>query len=333
MNFDKTFLRIGSLVLLPLTPMDAALEITEPIAAHFEEVFSKPQGNARKGGESALPDTAPAASSTTYTLGLDTHWTHSAHFEDSETETETWSAAATVTASFPRANGDHIQLIARHASYYAGEFTPQEVAAGDVNYIHGGSLGVMYVADVHPRWDIFGGAVVSHRTANSSIAENDIIGYGFLGASYMWTPNFTIVVGAAISGEEFAGDSAFPLFMIDWRIAQRHRLLVQDGLYYQYALRDDWKQIVGVSAEFTQFAVPLKDVGEGETRVTDLTFVATRASLNLFYSQSFDNGFSFTVKAGLLDDGVHALYRDSDEILSMPIEETFGFGISAMQRF
>jgi hypothetical protein len=104
-------------------------------------------------------------------------------------------------------------------------------------------------------------------------------------------------------------------------------------VFYEYALSDSWRDVIGASFEVRQWISHAPDQEfEGRFR-RDLTLLSMDLSFNLLFRHRFDSGLEWETKLGLAHVGSHTVFEDSKEIDDQVVEPALGLSMGLRYRF
>jgi len=194
-------------------------------------------------------------------------------------------------------------------------------------------LGFMYRYGINPRWELLAGGGISHTDADVSTMGGKSTLLGYAGAAYTVNPNLTFALALSLSSREFHGDKPFPLFVMDWRINDRHRLTAGDGLLYQYALNKAWKDVLGFEIDGTVISLHMDSREIAGAYRTNPVYVIENVGVALIYSHTFQNGLILTSRIGVAHVGRHGYWDNDEEFAYTEFKESPGLGIGLRYRF
>ena len=194
-------------------------------------------------------------------------------------------------------------------------------------------MGFMYRMGLNPRWELLAGGGLSFTESNEAEIGGKSTLLGYAGAAYTFDPSLTVAFAFSLSSREFQDKAPFPLFALDWRINDRNRLFLGDGLTYHYAINKEWKDVVGLEVNGTTVTLNLEDqVIAGHMRY-DPALVVEDVGIAVTYSHTFDNGLIFTTRFGLGQFGEQSYYDNDEAIETLEFEHAFGLGVGLKYRF
>ncbi len=193
--------------------------------------------------------------------------------------------------------------------------------------------GFLYRMGLNPRWELMAGGGASFTDSDNVAMGGKTTILGYAGAVYTFNPNLTIAFAIPFTSREYLDHGPFPLFVLDWRIDDRNRLLVSNGVKYSYALTRDWRHVLGFRISGTSLTLHMDDqVINGEMRYNP-AYVIYDTWAGLTYSYTFQNGMVFTSNVDLIHSGSHG-YWDNDEAFdTTEFEPSPGLSFGLSYRF
>jgi hypothetical protein len=309
--------------------------VSEQIASHFEQVFSPYNQSSNRDRDSWLPgnDLESGLFGMDIELGGTATWVATTSAEDNNHDVDVFFSEASYSLSYPFKPGKKIGFVTRVSNYFIDETAGNEAPVFDYDHISQVDLGFMYTTNLSPSWDLFLGTGMILSDGTGALQNSRVNYLLFLGASVTISPDLTIAFGGMASTNESFENGLFPQFMLEWRINDRNRLSIRDGLYYQHALTDDWRNIIGFS--FENFGISVEEDEQwikGKLRHTP-TRIISDYSLNLIYSHWFRNGFIIETKAGLAHIGNHSIWDGDKKLAGRDLETAVGMSVGLSYRF
>jgi hypothetical protein len=309
--------------------------VSEQIASHFEQVFSPYNESPNQDRDSWLPgnDREPGLFGMDIEFGGSATWVAQTSIDDTDHEVDVYYGEASYSLSYPFKPGKKIGFVAKVSNYFIEESTGDEVPIFDYDHVSQVDLGFMYTTNLSPRWDLFLGTGMIFSDGTGSLQNNSVNYLLFVGGSFTINPDLTIAFGGMAATNESYAHGPFPQFILEWRINDQNRLSIRDGIFYQYALTDDWRNIIGLS--FESFCITVEEDDQwvdGKLR-TKPTRVVSDYSLNLTYSHWFKNGLIFEIKAGLAHVGNHSIWKGEKKLSGIDLEPTVGLSMGLSYRF
>ena len=193
--------------------------------------------------------------------------------------------------------------------------------------------GFMYRLSVNPRWELLGGGGLTFTDADHPEfgGKTTLIGYG--GAAYTFNPNLTMAFAFAASSRDIHGKQPFPLFVLDWRINDRNRMMIGDGFFYRYALNKDWKDVLSFEINPTVITLHTGDRVVDGHHLVNPSLVVQDVAVALSYSHTFDNGLVFSSRFGVAHVGQHSFDDGDDEYGRVEFEPNPGISIGLKYHF
>ena len=309
--------------------------VSEQIASHFEQVFSPYSPSTNQDRDSWLPgnDSRPKLFDMDVNLNASATWIARTSIEDSDHDIDVRYSEMSYSFSYPFKPGKKIGFVAKMSDYFLEETGSEDYPVFDYDHASQVDLGLMYTMNISPRWDLFGGAGLMISDGNGAFQSSSTNYLIFLGASWTINPDLTMAFGGIISTNPTFESGPFPQFMLEWRINDRSRLSIRDGAYYQYALTNDWRNVLGLSAEF--FCVSVEEKSQfldGKWRTSPVRIISDY-SLNLTYSHWFRNGLILETKFGIGHWGNHSLWRNDDKFENRDLDYSVGMNVGLSYRF
>jgi hypothetical protein len=331
----RNVLTILSLGLMPVPVLfaDSASFVGDQIAAHFEQVFGEdePEAHPRSwmlGDDES--DTLPWGSRVN--LELQGSWVGEGDLEDSENRLESNYFGMTLGVTVPMGSGRSLSVVGAASRYRITESGPEQ-RIFPFRQLWRLDSGLIYTVNISPRWDVFGGGIAVWSGSDGDRLEEHLDGMLIGGAAFTIHPNLKIAFGASAGTTDYLTSSVFPLVIVDWRINQRSRFAVRNGVFYEYALSDSWRDVIGASFEVRQWISHAPDQEfEGRFR-RDLTLLSMDLSFNLLFRHRFDSGLEWETKLGLAHVGSHTVFEDSKEIDDQVVEPALGLSMGLRYRF
>ena len=309
--------------------------ISEQIASHFEQVFFPYSPSTNQDRDSWLPgnDTKPKLFDMDISLSTSATWIARTSIDKSDNDIDVYYTETSYSFSYPFKPGKKIGFVAKISDYFLDETGSEEFPVFDYDHASQIDLGLMYTMNINPRWDLFCGTGLMISDGNGALQSSSTNYLIFLGASWTINPDLTMAFGGIISTNPTFESGPFPQFMLEWRINDRSRLSIRDGFYYQYALTNDWRNVLGLSAEC--FCVSVEEKSQfinGMWRIKPVRIISDY-SLNLTYSHWFRNGLILETKFGLGHLGNHSLWRNDDKFESRDLDYSVGLNVGLSYRF
>ena len=309
--------------------------VSEQIASHFEQVFSPNNSARNQDRDNWLPgnDAEPKLFDMDISLSGSATWVASSSIKNSEHDADVWYSETSYNFSYPFKPGRKIGFIAKISDYYIDETKGEGEPVFSYDHASQNDLGVMYTTNLNPQWDLFGGVGVTFTEGNGPLQGSNTNYMVFLGASYTINPDLTISFGGVGSTNPTFDSGLFPQFMLEWRINDLSRLSIRDGLYYQYALTSDWRNILGFS--FECFCISVEEEKQwlnGKMRDKP-TRIIEDYSMNLTYSHRFTDGLILDTKVGLGHLGHHGLWEGDHEFTKADLKYSVGLSLGLSYRF
>ena len=309
--------------------------ISEQIASHFEQVFSPSSSDRTQDRDNWLPGNDAESKLFDMEISLSGSATQVARtsIKNSDHDADVWFSETAYNFSYPFKPGKKIGFIAKISDYYIDETTEGGELVFAYDHASQIDLGVMYTTNLNPRWDLFCGTGVTISDGNGPLQNSSTNYLIFLGASFTINPDLTISFGGIASTNPTLDSGSFPQFMLEWRINDLSRLSIRDGIYYQYALTSDWRNILGFSVEcFCLSVEEEKQWLNGKLRDRP-TRILEDYSLNLTYSHRFGTGLMLDTKLGLGHLGHHGLWEGDHEFTKTDLNYSVGLSLGLSYRF
>lgn len=310
--------------------------INDKISSHFEGIFSKDGLGAQEDesewlkGSSDAPIKVPLNIETT--IYSEFTWIAKDDFRHSDQEIETLFGESILSLSKHLEGGSSLHFSAGY-KFFSYNLNEVELPVIEHDRLEQFDLGVMYQRNIHPKWDLFGGVGMSDSYGSGPYLKRSQNVLGFMGFWYTKSPNLRFALGFSLSTNEAVQSGLFPLAMMEWKFNDRNRVLIQDGLTYEYAVTADWRNVLGFSAEYNAITVEIEDrVISGRMR-SDLSIRADDYAANLFYRRVFKNGFVVSLKLGIGHIQEQHVAQESDELISRETEGAPGATFSLRYRF
>lgn len=308
--------------------------LSEQIASHFEQVFSD-EGRSFNDRDSWLPgsDKEPVLFGMDFELSASVTWVAPSEIEGTDHDASVCYNEASYSLSYPFMPGKKLGFVAKVSNYSISESEGNYTPVFDYDHIKQVDLGLMYSMNLSPMWDVFlgGGSIFSDGNGfRQKSSSNYMV---FVGATFTISPNLTIATAVNISSNNNYYQSAIPMFILEWRINDRNRLSVRNGILYQYALTEDWKNVMGFSIEGFTVSVDEKEVWIDGKLHAEPTRVVSDISFNLTYAHQFENGLSFISKVGLGHFADHSLWDGHKKLSTVDLDYSMGVSVGLGYKF
>lgn len=325
------------LLLAPLLRGDSTVgNLNEQVAAHFEQIFAPANGELASDRERWLPgdERDPNWMELEVQLKSRLGFALPSRIKGTDRRLASTTNQVELSLTFPFRSGDRLNFTTRAVDYRMWESGAGSDAFFPYDRITTADFGLSYTRHLSPKWSLFLGAATNYSESNGPGMQKRFEALGFVGGSYTFNPRLRLAIGLLASTAEYGESGPYPMFHLEWQFAERHRLLISDGLFYQYALTSDWRDVLGVSFEMLELAVSLEAQEVAGTWRRHPTLVAELGIASLSYRHRFTNGLELEAKVGVTDGGEHAIYGGNDHRLSgVEMENAFASSLGLRYRF
>jgi hypothetical protein len=313
---------------------DTSNFVNDQIAGHFEQMFGE-------GGESEKRQQAtwlPGADEDGLLWGYESRlevsgtWIAPARVRDTESKAEVSFVHATYGVLVPVGPRTDLGFVSTASRYHLGESTaPSHEKIFDYDHLWQWDVGFVTTLQLNPRWALFSGGIGIVSGGGGDAFETRLNGVAFLGAMMTVNPDLTIALGVSTSTSTALNSRSIPMFLVDWRIGNKTRLSVRNGVFFDYALSSDWRHVVGIGIEGSMWTVGVKHSDFGSSKKHYL--VAEDVALNLKFTHRFNQGLSIETKVGMIRYGTHAILEGDRELSKREFESSLGVTLGLFYRF